>query len=64
MEVRHFSVTEQDEICPSKLEKNVYSDLKKKTGSARKLSGYRGIFLVPVLSIIFEKLLKIGSHHT
>ena len=32
--------------------------LKKKTGSTRKLSSYRGIFLVPVLSIIFEKLLK------
>ena len=27
--------------------------LKKKTGSTRKLSSYRGIFLVPVLSIIF-----------
>ena len=38
--------------------------LKKKTGSTRKLSSYRGIFLVPVLSIIFEKLLKIESHHT
>ena len=32
--------------------------LKKKTGSTRKLSSYCGIFLVPVLSIIFEKLLK------
>ena len=32
--------------------------LKKKIGSTRKLSSYRGIFLVPVLSIIFEKLLK------
>ena len=32
--------------------------LKKKTGSTRKLSSYCGIFLVPVLSIIFETLLK------
>ena len=32
--------------------------LKKKTGSTRNLSSYRAIFLVPVLSIIFEKLLK------
>ena len=32
--------------------------LKKKTGSTRKLSSHRGIFLLPVLSIIFEKLLK------
>ena len=32
--------------------------LKKKRGSFRKLENYRGIFLVPILSIIFEKLLK------
>ena len=32
--------------------------LKMKTGSTRKLSSYRRIFLAPVLSIIFEKLLK------
>ena len=32
--------------------------LKKKNGSVRKLSNYRGIFLVPIISIIFEKLLK------
>ena len=32
--------------------------LKKKTGSTRKLSSYHGIFLIPVQSIIFEKLLK------
>ena len=32
--------------------------LKKKTGSTRKLSSNRGIFLVPVLRISFEKLLK------
>ena len=35
-----------------------------KERSIRKLSSYRGIFLVPVLSITFEKLLKnrITSH--
>ena len=32
--------------------------LKKKRGSFRKLENYRGIFLVPILSIMFEKLLK------
>ena len=32
--------------------------VKKKSGSVRKLSNYRGIFLVPIVSIIFEKLLK------
>ena len=38
--------------------------LKKKRGSFRKLENYRGIFLVPILSIIFEKLLKnrISQH--
>ena len=33
-------------------------NLKKKKGTFRKLNNYRGIFLVPILSIIFEKLLK------
>ena len=32
--------------------------LKKKTGTSKKLDNYRGIFIVPILSIIFEKLLK------
>ena len=38
--------------------------LKKKRGSFRKLENYRDIFLVPILSIIFEKLLKnrISQH--
>ena len=38
--------------------------LKKKRGSFRKLENYRGIFLVPILNIIFEKLLKnrISQH--
>ena len=34
--------------------------LKKKNGSVRKLTNYRGIFLVPIVSISFEKLLKNG----
>ena len=32
--------------------------LKEKKGSFKKLNNYRGIFIVPILSIIFEKLLK------
>ena len=38
--------------------------LKKKRGSFRKVENYRGIFLAPILSIIFEKLLKnrISQH--
>ena len=49
-----------------KTSKNLRSDwnkiwirtLKKKNGTFKKLDNYRGIFLVPILSIIFEKLLK------
>ena len=49
-----------------KTSKNLPSDwnkiwirtLKKRKGTFRKLDNYRGIFLVPILSIIFEKLLK------
>ena len=33
-------------------------DSKKKKGICKKLDKYRGIFLVPTVSIIFEKLLK------
>ena len=32
--------------------------VKKKNGSLNKLKSYRGIFLVPILSLILEKLLK------
>ena len=49
-----------------KTSKNLLSDsnkiwirtLKQKKGTFRKLDHYRGIFLVPILGIIFEKLLK------
>ena len=34
-------------------------DSEKKKGTFKKLDNYRGIFLAPILSIIFEKLLKI-----
>ena len=36
----------------------VQTILKKKTGSMRDLDNYRGIFIVPILSLLFEKLLK------
>ena len=32
--------------------------LKKNKGSSKKLNNYRGIFIVPIISVIFEKLLK------
>ena len=43
---------------PSEWNKVWIRTLKKKKGTFRKLDNYRGIFLVPILSIIFEKLLK------
>ena len=39
------------------------STLKKKNGSIKDLNNYRGIFIVPFLSLIFERLLKTGLPH-
>ena len=36
----------------------VIQTIMKKTGSKRKLGNYRGVFLVPIAGLIFEKLLK------
>ena len=44
-------------ILPLEWSKTWITTLKKKKGSFKKLSN-RGIFLVPILSIVFEKLLK------
>ena len=44
--------------CPSVLSNMVIQTIMKKTGSKRKLENYRGVFLVPVTSLIFEKILK------
>ena len=38
--------------------------MKKKKGSFKKLNNYRGNFIVPILSITFEKLLKKGITQT
>ena len=43
---------------PLQWNKMYIQTLKKKNGTVRKLSNYGGIFLVPIISIIFEKLLK------
>ena len=41
------------------MESDVYiQTVKKKKGSLNKLESYRGIFLVPILSLILEMLLK------
>ena len=45
-------------ILPFELSKTWITTLKKKKGSYKKLKNYKGIFLVKILSIIFEKLLK------
>ena len=45
-------------LLPLEWSKTCITTLKKKKGSFKKLKNYRGIFLVPILSIIFEKLLK------
>ena len=44
--------------CPSEWSNMVIQTIMKKTGSKRKLGNYRGVFLVPIASLIFEKLLK------
>ena len=38
--------------------------LKKKKGTSKKVDNYRGIFIVPILSIIFEKLMKNRLRNT
>ena len=45
-------------ILPLEWSKTWITTLKKKKGSFQKLKNYTGIFLVPILSIIFEKPLK------
>ena len=50
--------TKNKASTPLRWNKMYIQILKKKNGSVRKLSNYRGIFLVLIVSIIFEKLLK------
>ena len=44
--------------CPSVWSNMVVQTIMKKTASKRRLGDYRGVFLVPVAGLIFEKLLK------
>ena len=44
--------------CPSECSNMVIQAIMKKTGSKRRLEKFRGVFLVPIASLIFEKLLK------
>ena len=38
---------------------SLHTILRKQNGSMKTLNNFRGIFVVPILSLIFEKLLKI-----
>ena len=44
--------------CPSEWSNMVIQTIMKKTESKRKLGNYRGVFLVPIASLISEELLK------
>ena len=44
--------------CPSEWSNMVIQTILKKTGSKRRLENYSGVFLVPIASLSFEKLLK------
>ena len=44
--------------CPSEWSDMVIQTIMKKTASESKLGNYSGVFLVPIASFIFEKLLK------
>ena len=46
------------QVLPLSWSKLIVQTLKKKSGSKSELNNYRGIFIVSILSLIFEKLLK------
>ena len=45
-------------VLPLQWSQMCIQTVKMKNGSSNKLESYRGIFLVPILSVILEKLLK------
>ena len=49
---------QRSKVFPQNWRKLWIKTLKKKKGSIKSLKNYRGIFIVPIISIIFEKLLK------
>ena len=53
-----FNRIKKNKTFPLDWNKIYVQTLKKKNGSMRKLNSYRGIFLVPIMSLIFEKLIK------
>ena len=53
-----FNRIKKSKTSPLDWNKMYVQTIKKKNGSMKKLNNYRGIFLVPIMSLIFEKLLK------
>ena len=53
-----FNRIKKSKTFPLDWNKMYVQTIKKKNGSMKKLNNYRGIFLVPIMSLIFEKLLK------
>ena len=53
-----FNRIKKSKTFPLDWNKMYVQTIKKKNGSMKKLNNYRGIFLVPIISLIFEKLLK------
>ena len=53
-----INVIKKSKIIPLEWSEMWIKTLKKKKGSYKTLSNYRGIFIVPIISVIFEKLIK------
>ena len=53
-----INVIKKSKIIPLEWSEMWIKTLKKKKGSYKTLNNYRGIFIVPIISVIFEKLIK------
>ena len=53
-----INVIKKSKIIPLEWSEMWIKTLKKKKGSYKTLDNYRGIFIVPTISVIFEKLIK------
>ena len=53
-----INVIKKSKIIPLEWREMWIKTLKTKKGSYKTLNNYRGIFIVPIISVIFEKLIK------
>ena len=53
-----INVIRKSKIIPLEWSEMWIKTLKKKKGSYKTLNNYRGIFIVPTINVIFEKLIK------